>query len=91
MAKFQVGNKEGAKKGKHTKTKEWEALGEAIATRHAERFNTLLDESPPDRFLDKFLQVLEYFKPKLQRSEIKHEGDVSIQWNEVKNYDKKKE
>lgn len=53
------------------RTKEWEALGESIATVHAARFNTILNELDPEKFTDRFLQVLEYFQPKLARTENK--------------------
>jgi len=80
------GNTYAKNKGKHEKTLQWEALGESIVTRHAERFNTILDTAEDEKFMDKFLQVLEYFKPKLARSEVKHEGDLSVTINEVKTY-----
>lgn len=85
------GNPLGKPKGtKSQKTKEWEALGEAIATRHAERFNALLDELEPEKFADKFLQVLEYFKPKLQRTELKHEGEIDINLGNLSDSDLEK-
>ena len=80
------GNQYAKNKGKHQKTKEWEALGEAITTRHADRFNKILKDLPDDKFADKFLQVLEYFKPKQARVENVHQGDVSINIQEVKTY-----
>lgn len=72
------GNTYGKNKGQHTRTKEWEELGDAIKTRHSERFNAILDELPDDKFVDKYLQVLEYFKPKLARTETKHEGELNV-------------
>lgn len=77
--KGRSGNPKGKPVGtKSEKTKQWEALGDAILTRHADRFNALLNELEPEKFADKFLMVLEYFKPKLQRTEMKHEGEVSV-------------
>ena len=75
---FQKGNTEASKKGTHNKTKEWEELGDAIKTRHSNRFNEILDTLPDEKFVDKYLQVLEYFKPKLARTENKHEGDLTV-------------
>jgi hypothetical protein len=72
------GNTYAKNKGQHSKTKEWEELGDAIKTRHSERFNTILDDLPDEKFVDKYLQVLEYFKPKLARTETKHEGDLTV-------------
>ena len=85
--KGQSGNPEGKSKGTRSKkTVEWEALGEAITTKHADRFNKILNDLPEDKFADKFLQVLEYFKPKQARVENVHQGDVSINIQEVKTY-----
>lgn len=77
--KGQSGNPTGKEKGTtNHRTRQWEALGEAIRTRHAERFNQILDELPPDKFADMFLKVMEYFEPKLARTEMKHEGEVTV-------------
>jgi hypothetical protein len=87
MPKGHTNNPNGRPKGaKSKKTVEWEALGEAITTRHADRFNKILKDLPDDKFADKFLQVLEYFKPKQARVENVHQGDVSINIKEVKTY-----
>lgn len=75
------GKREGSGRPKGTrneKTKQWEQLGEAIQERHTERFNTILESLPDDKFSDKYLQILEYFKPKQQRTEIKGEVDTTI-------------
>ncbi len=75
---FRKGNKEASKKGKHKKTLQWEILGEAITTIHAERFSQILNNLDDDKFADKYLQVLEYFKPKQQRANVKHDIEQSI-------------
>jgi len=54
-----------SKPGKHVKTKQWEQLGEAIVTTHADRFNEILSETDDKEFAGLFLQVLNYFKPKI--------------------------
>ena len=87
MPKGHTNNPNGRPKGaKSKKTVEWEALGEAITTRHADRFNKILKDLPDDKFANKFIQVLEYFKPKQARVENVHQGDVSINIQEVKTY-----
>jgi hypothetical protein len=71
----------GVKKGfKQAKTKQWELLGESIANEHTERFNQLLSESDDEAFMDLYLKTIEYFQPKLQRSEVKQEttGEQTI-------------
>ena len=70
------GAREGAgrkKGGKNKRTLEWEALGESISTTHAARFNAYLDNCEDDKFAELFLKALEYFKPKMQRTELEHD------------------
>lgn len=75
--KGQSGNKEGRKEGsKNLRTKQWEALGEALLTQHSERANQILATCDDDKFLDNYSKLLEYFKPKQQRTEMKMEGSV---------------
>lgn len=81
--KFKKGDKRpekaGIKKGqKQAKTMQWEAIGEALVTTHAERFNQILASSDDDKFAKLFLEVMEYFKPKQSRVETKQEGDQQI-------------
>ena len=78
---FEKGRQKTGGKQKGTpnqRSKEWEELGDAIKTRHSNRFNEILDTLPDEKFIDKYLQVLEYFKPKLARTENKHEGDLTV-------------
>jgi hypothetical protein len=70
---------------KNKRTKEWEALGESIVNEHTERFNRLLAEIKDDAFLDKYIQILEYFKPKLARTTLEGgekpiEISTTIKW-----------
>lgn len=70
FAKGQSGNKKGRPKGSVSeKTRQWDALGEAITTKHTERFNRILCGCEDDKFMALYLQTLEYFKPKLGRTE----------------------
>jgi hypothetical protein len=75
---FAKGNKEAEKKGKHEKTKQWEALGEAIRTKHSDRFNAILESSDDDTFMKGYMWVLEFFKPKLGRTDIKMDAEINI-------------
>jgi hypothetical protein len=77
--KGQSGNPSGPKPGyKQERTRQWEELGEALITRHSERANKILATLPDDKFLDNFGRLLEYFKPKLGRTEVKQEGTAQI-------------
>ena len=59
---------------KNKNTLAWEALKDDIINLHTERFNTILTQLPPDKFVNTYLQVLEYFKPKLARNENVNEN-----------------
>lgn len=74
---FTKGNELAKLKGKHKKTKQWEALGEAIVGEHADAFNRILKEQleeDPDKFTQNYLNVLNYFRPKHQSTVI--EADI---------------
>lgn len=55
------------------RTKQWEELGKALLEKHSERANAVLDNLDDEKFIDQYCKLLEYFRPKLQRSEIKQE------------------
>jgi len=70
--KGKSGNPDGKPKGtKSARIKQWDALGESIANEHTERFNAVLAGLEDKEFGEMYLKVLEYFKPKLSRSEVK--------------------
>lgn len=75
------GKKTGGKvKGsKNTKTIQWEELGNALVSRHSERANTILDNCDDDTFMDNYSKLLEYFKPKQARTEIKQDGPQTVE------------
>ncbi len=84
MAIFEKGRAKtgGKQKGsKNERTKEWEKLAESIQERHTERFNDILDSLDDEKFADKFLQILEYFKPKLQRTTLIGDSSEPINVN----------
>jgi len=59
---------------KNKNTLAWEGLRDSIVNVHTERFNTILTELEPDKFIDTYLKILEYFKPKLARNENVNEN-----------------
>ena len=59
---------------KNKATEAWHMLKDDIINVHTERFNRILAELPPDKFVNTYLQVLEYFKPKLARNENVNEN-----------------
>lgn len=68
------------------KSKQWLDLGESIITIHAERFNTILSSIEDDKFIDTYTKILEYFKPKLARTETKNEHTINepiiVEWSD---------
>lgn len=58
------------------KTKAWENLGEFITESGADRVKTILARCEPEEFIKYYTVLLEYFKPKLARTESKVESKV---------------
>jgi hypothetical protein len=78
MGKFKPGDKRppgaGMKKGqKSLKTQAWDRLGEYIINEGAERYLKNLHNMKDKEFNYEFKSVMEFFKPKLQRAEVKQE------------------
>jgi hypothetical protein len=71
---------------KNVKTSQWEELGAKIIGEGAERFMRVLDSLEDEDFTRNYLQILEYFKPKQQRTEHTGETGISITWKESKDY-----
>ena len=87
--KGQSGNPSG-NKGPHKKTKEWEALGAAIMGKQADRFAKALANLKDEKFVSSYIQVLEYFQPKQQRTENLHEVE-GLTVNIIRGDDKSKD
>ena len=66
----------GKKKGtKNKKTLAWEELGKYIAEAGSEKAKRILDNMDDDKFILAFEKFIEYFKPKLQRTDITTGGE----------------
>lgn len=80
--KGQSGNPNGKPKGAlSAKTKAFEELGLSLTTVHAAKFNEVLGEmleSNPEKGMYIYLQVLEYFKPKLNRTTLSGDGSLTM-------------
>ena len=77
------------------KTKQWEALADAIVGLHAERFNSIMEADYVDsmdhedeelkaaaraRFTSNYIKTLDFVKPKLQRvTQVGEEGAPPVQ------------
>ena len=73
---FEKGHKKigGRKEGStNKKTAQWEVFSEYCLNGGLERFEQELNSLEGKQFVDAFLTLLEYHKPKLARTEVKHE------------------
>lgn len=78
--KGQSGNAKGKPIGAiSNKVKAWENLGEFITETGADRVKTILASCEPEEFIKYYTVLLEYFKPKLARTESKVESKVEGQ------------
>jgi len=83
--KGHTNNPAGKPKGtKSKKTLQWEELGAEIIGNGAERFKKVISEMDDSDFTKNYLMILEYFKPKQQRTEVDSKQDIVINWVENK-------
>ena len=79
--KGQSGNPAGRKKGsKDKKTEQWERLGRQLTEESTEKVSEImkaLAKEDPDKFMNYYFQLIEYFKPRQSRVEQKTELDLS--------------
>ena len=65
---------------KNTKTMQWEYIGDFLMDEEgAGRFKSILQKSDDDSFVDRYLKILEYFKPKLARKELTGKDGKELQ------------
>lgn len=77
--KGQSGNPKGKEPGtKNARTEQWEALGQALVSKHAGRANEIMEDCDDETFMDNFHKLLEYFKPKQQKVTATVDGEMAI-------------
>jgi len=77
--KGQSGNPAGRPRGaKDHRTRAWEELGDWLLGEGAEKYLKMIKDLSEEKFAQRYEALLEYFKPKHQRTEIKHEGDIEF-------------
>ena len=68
----------GIKKGqKHKKTQRWEQFGEKIIEGNLDKIEAYINTLPPEQQFESMLKLLEYFKPKLSRTDIQAEVNAT--------------
>lgn len=84
MPKGRTGNPNGRTVGtKNRKTIEWEIIKDSFMTTHTARFNRIMASADDDKFAEYYLKLLEYFKPKLARSEVTTGESTQVQINVI--------
>lgn len=63
------------------KTEQWKMIGEYLANEGAERFAKVMIDSEDKEFMQYYRDILEYFKPKLSRSDQNNTGELNINVN----------
>lgn len=69
--KGKSGNPQGREAGsKNKRTEEWEDFGRLLLTKNAARASRVLDDTEDEKFIDLYIRLLEFFKPKMNRTTI---------------------
>lgn len=81
---FKKGHKGLKPKGaKHIKTIEWEAFGKELLEKGMPRALEILDTCEANMFMNHFTSLLEYFKPKLARTDVLNLPENSTPLNKI--------
>ena len=78
---FEKGNTEASKKGKHAKSKQWEALGDFMTQSGAKKAMDIINGLDDAEFLEQYGKLLNYFKPRMQSTELKGDSAIHIKVN----------
>jgi len=73
LASARIRKKNGVKK-----KQDWDNLGDFILHAGAERIDKILKTQTDDKFMKQYLQLLNYFKPKIQSAIIEQKGSINI-------------
>lgn len=77
--KGESGNLAGKPPGtKSKKTLEWEEFGRELLEKGMPRALDILSTCEDEDFMNNFTSLIEYFKPKLARTELSHKGEQTI-------------
>ena len=63
---------------KNARTKAWEKLGDFMLHKGAKRILTIASNMEDDEFVDFYLKLVQYFRPKYSNTTIKGESTVNI-------------
>lgn len=88
MGSFKKGEGGRPKGVKNKKTRQWDQIGDYLVNQGSEKFLSILEESGDKEYVDKFLAILNYFKPKLasttniNQNDNKHSFEFTIDEDE---------
>lgn len=68
------------------KTKMWEEMGEFFVTEGAQKYLEYLKDQDPENYMKRFEAMLEYFKPKLARTELTGKDGKDLEVNLIDGY-----
>lgn len=63
---------------RNRRTIEWEALGEFMTEAGAEKVMTYLNTLEGEEFFKRYDKLLNYFKPKMQSTDVKTSGSLTL-------------
>ena len=75
-----------SKRGVSEKVRFWNELKDYITEKGADKFKAELMKLSGKDFINTYVSVLEFFKPKLQRSQVESKNETVI-FNETKTYE----
>jgi hypothetical protein len=85
VGKGRTNNPAGKPKGtKHQKTIQWEQLRDSLTGELSGKFNEIMvdwangDDEQREAFVNAFIRIMEFHKPKLARTALSNEGDVPL-------------
>jgi ribosomal protein L19E len=81
MAKFKPGNKMGRgrpKGAKNTRTEQWQKFSDYMMIQGLQRFEEELNKLEGKQYVDTVVSLMEFFQPKLSRTELTGEDGKSL-------------
>ncbi len=75
---FEKGNPGKPKGAKNKRTLQWEAFSDYCLNGGLAKYQKELKKLEGEKYVNAFHNLLEFHKPKLARTELKHEGEITV-------------